>query len=389
MVSISAGSVDTAPLRGSVVLAIFFCQALSNGSLMTRIADIQLGLGLSESQLGLALMGGPAGGFASFLVSGAIVERFGTRRVLLWGLPGLVIGTWATALAPGAWSLFWIGVIYGVVFNLTNVAMNVEADRFEAATGQRVMNRCHGLWSAGMLLTALGGVLARGVQISAPMHFGLLIPVLLLATLLLLGPMVEAAPRALEGPRKKIRFALPTVATLGLVGFAFAGGFAQMGTQNWSVIYMRDTFGAPDWVDTLTLPAFLLTLTIGRMFADGWNARFGPGPVTLVLVGGGLVGVLAVIFAQDLWQALAGFGLMGLGTCGLFPLMISAAAKIGDRPAADNVSSVIMMTGLVMLAAPPLMGFIAEAWGMRVAYTLLVPAFLLTLGLARRVGARG
>ena len=43
------------------IIAVFVLQALGMGAIQTRIPDVQLALGLNDAQLGLALMGLPAG----------------------------------------------------------------------------------------------------------------------------------------------------------------------------------------------------------------------------------------------------------------------------------------------------------------------------------------
>ncbi|MNY75689.1 hypothetical protein D3C86_2150430 [compost metagenome] len=67
-------------------------------------------------------------------------------------------------------ALFVLLALNGVGFSLTNIAMNVEADRVEAATGARVMNTCHGAWSVGFLLTSLLGATLRGLDVSPAIH---------------------------------------------------------------------------------------------------------------------------------------------------------------------------------------------------------------------------
>src|SRR5690606_4231180 len=118
------------------------------------------------------LLGQPVGAILTFLVSSRLVEAAGTRTVLLWGIPlaALLIGL--MPLAPTPLLLFLVLAVFGVAFALTNVAMNVEADRVEAATGKRLMNSCHGIWSIGQLVTVSVGALVRGLGVPAAIHLG-------------------------------------------------------------------------------------------------------------------------------------------------------------------------------------------------------------------------
>src|SRR5690606_29148945 len=105
------------------------------------------------------------------------------------GLPAMVLGTFLMALAPSAAALFAAIAGFSAVFAVTNVAMNVEADRVEAATGKRLMNTCHGLWSIGQLGVFLLGVVARGLDVSPAVHFGALVPLVVAAALVFILPM--------------------------------------------------------------------------------------------------------------------------------------------------------------------------------------------------------
>src|SRR5690606_4952394 len=157
-VNVAAQTTTTVPaVSRTTIKLIFLTQAVASGSFFTRIPDLQLGLGIDAGTLGLALIGQPVGAVAMFLVSSRIVERAGTRVTLLAGLPLMALALWLMAIAP-----HWLGLAAAVAafsafFALTNVAMNVEADRVEAATGKRVMNTCHGLWSIGQLVVFLVG----------------------------------------------------------------------------------------------------------------------------------------------------------------------------------------------------------------------------------------
>ena len=367
------------------IVALFFLHAVIGGSIFARIPDIQQALDLSAAQLGLALIGQPVGALTMFLVSSRIIEHFGPRRVAMVALPMLALSIAMAALAPHALVLSAAMALYGASFSVSNVAMNVEADRIEAALGRRIMNRCHGAWSIGFLGTALLGTAARGLEVPQAIHLGLVPPPAALLVLAVLASMTAASPRAHTGGTAS-KLALPTAATLGLFAFGLASGLLEGGSRTWSVIFMRDSFDAPGWVDTLTLPAFLAAMSAGRLFADGLTDRFGPVRVAGTLVCVAIAGLTMVVFSPSLYVALAGFALVGIGVCVSFPLMLSAAARIGDRPASQNVAATTLMMQLSGLVAPPLMGWIAQSFGIRMTFAAMLPFLLLSLVMVRRLG---
>lgn len=369
------------------IIALFFVHAIGLGAIHTRIPDLQLSLGLSESQLGLVLMGQPVGGLGSFLFSSWVIERFGPRSIILWLMPVITIGVAVMTVAPNAVVMFALMAVNGVGFSLTNVAINVEADRVEAATGNRVMNTCHGAWSAGFLLTSLLGAAMRGFDVPPALHLGALVPVVIGTIMLIVMPMPVIPPRDHAGTAGK-RLALPTLATMGLVAFGLGAALTEGASRAWSIIYLRDSFEIAAWVESMALPALLVTMAAGRLVADRWIERFGPVLVARVLASIAIAGMVLVVLAPNAVLALCGFGLVGVGICVLYPLTISAAARIGDRPASQNVAATTLIFQLVNLGAPGLIGAVAQGLGIRTAFAMLIPLLVLTWIMSGRLAPR-
>ena len=368
------------------IIALFFTHALASGAIHTRIPDLQLAIGLSEGQLGLVLIGQPLGGLSMFLFSSRIIERFGTRRVILWLLPLVTVTAALATILLHPIALFVILALNGIGFSLSNVAMNVEADRVEASSGERVMNTCHGAWSVGFLLTALLGAALRGLHVSPAVHLWAVVPILIVLVAVVVKPMPAMPPRPHTGDAAG-RLAWPTLATLGLVAFGLGAGLSEGSARAWSIIYLRDEFDAPAWLESLALPALLLAMALGRLVSDRWIERLGPVRVGRGLATLAIAGLILVVLAPTAVLALAGFLLLGLGICVLYPLTLSAAARLGDRPAAENVAATTLVFQLVNLGAPVLIGAVAEGAGARLAFATLLPLLALTWAMAGRLRA--
>lgn len=366
------------------IIALFFVHALALGAIHTRIPDIQLQIGLSEAQLGLVLIGQPLGGLGMFLFSSRIIERVGTRRVILVMLPLVTISAALVTVLLNPIAMFALLAVNGVGFSLTNIAINVEADRIEAASGQRIMNTCHGAWSMGFLATSLLGVALRGFDIAPATHLWVMVPVIAALIWLVVAPMAVTPPRPHTGDVGK-KLAWPTLATLGLVAFGLGAGLTEGAARAWSIIFLRDSFEVAAWVESLALPALLLTMALGRLLADRWIDRFGPVLVARVLASVAIGGLLVLVFSPNAIMALAGFGLVGTGICVLYPLMLSAAARLGDRPASQNVAAATLIFQFVNLGAPVLIGAVAQAFDIRTAFAMLLPLLALTWAMAGKL----
>ena len=127
---------------------------------------------------------------------------------------------------------------------------------------------------------------------------------------------------------------------------------------------------------------------VTRFFADPFVERYSPTAVARVLLGVLGAGTLLVFFAPSGWLALVGFALMGMGTSVIFPLAMSAAAQLTDRPAPTNVASLAQISFVAFLLGPPLLGHIAEYFGIRWSFGIGLPLVILSIVCVGALGTR-
>ena len=178
-------------------------------------------------------------------------------------------------------------------------------------------------------------------------------------------------------------FARPTKPILMLVALTLSAMLLEGAGIDWSVIFMRDVFATPPFISGLALALVAFSQFIVRFFADDFVERYGPEKVTywsVITLG---IGVSLVGFAPNPVVALAGFSLLGAGTAVIFPLAISAAAQRKDRPAAVNVAALAQLSFVVFLLAPPMLGAVAEFFGIRVSFGIGLPLVVLSWFMVR------
>ena len=172
---------------------------------------------------------------------------------------------------------------------------------------------------------------------------------------------------------------------MALLGYAASGLVAEMILRNWSVIYLRDIFGAADWLAALSLPVFVLTQTAGRFALAGLAARFGVGPVAQALTLITLTGIAMMVLANGYGVAMLGCALIGLGTAATYPLAFSALARMTSRTSGESMAGFSILQNLLWLVAPPLFGMVASGVDMRFALALMAPLPVLALFHVRQV----
>ena len=80
--------------------------------------------------------------------------------------------------------------------------------------------------------------------------------------------------------------------------------------------------------------------------------------------------------------------MLGVGTSVIFPLAMSAAAQRTDRPAAANVASLAQFSFSAFLLGPPLLGFVAEHFGIRWSYGVGLPLVIISILCAGALGSK-
>lgn len=376
-------------VRRLTIVVVFVLHGMVVGTFFSRIADLQTAIGLTEAQLGLALIGMSAGVFAGSLVVSRAIETYGVRAMLLLALPLFAAGPLLVALlAAGPLSLFFLLSLLGLGLASCNVSMNVEADRIEAADGRRLINRCHAMWAVGFLAATVSGTAAVAIGLPPAGHFAIMLVLVGGTALGFLWPMRPAAPRAHRGDGIRRRLARPTLGIFLIMGFAISGMWLEGTMRNWSVIFLRDVYDPAEWVATLTLPAIIIFQIAGRFAADSLIERYGPVRFARVLTAISLVGLVLVVAGGSIALSLVGFALIGLGISTVHPQAMSAAARLGDRPSSENLAALATLQTILGLISPPLIGAFASAFGIRAAFALLLPLPIMAIYFARYLTRR-
>jgi MFS family permease len=101
-----------------------------------------------------------------------------------------------------------------------------------------------------------------------------------------------------------------------------------------------------------------------------------------------IVGILALVVATGLPVAIFGFAAIGLGISVGFPLAVAAAAGQRDRSPAVNVAALSLVAYSGSLLGPPLVGFIAEGWGLRAGLAATLPVMVVSVLYAGSLGRK-
>ena len=366
----------------------FFVYSFCMGSLPPRLPDLQRMMQIEEGALGFGLIGAAAGTLVSLSFFGPILERIGYRRSILTLIPLLALLYAIASFAGGPLSFFLLLFPVGIVIGGIEIILNLEADRTEHMIGHRIMNRAHAFWSFGFFSAGIISALVAQSGLSPQIHLFLMVPLVIVGVALILGRFDPAPHRTGTSDEKPPHFAVPTTAIMVLVAVTLSAMIMEGAGIDWAAIYMRDVFAVSPFLSGFAVALGAGAQAVTRFFADPFVERYSPTAVSRVLLGVLGVGVLLVFFAPSDWLALVGFALMGVGTSVIFPLAMSAAAQLTDRPAPTNVASLAQISFVAFLLGPPLLGYVAEHFGIRWSFGIGLPLVILSFVCAGALGTK-
>ncbi|MEO9776432.1 MAG: MFS transporter [Roseibium sp.] len=365
------------------ICLVFFLQPIALGAWLPHIPGVQTALGLSNSALALALVGGPVGTSSALLVAGWLANRIGARKITLVFYPVFLCAMLLPFLASSQWLLMGALVLVGGSLSVLELGLNVLADDYEKDTGRKIMSKAHGCWSFGLLSGTLIGSAVAGLRFDpfvAGLGIALVVQALVLPIILGLPERAAGAGAAVAPKRQGVR--LPHPLLLGVCVFTFGTTLVEGAVADWAAVYLRDAFAAGPGLAGLGISVFSLCLATTRLFGDRLRQVAPPGRLGQGLAVVALVGLAGIWLAPGAPAALAALGILGVGAALAFPLGVSAAASAPGTSAASNVAVLSFVALLGFLVGPLIIGPLADAYGIRAGLMALAPMIGLSLVLA-------
>ena len=370
------------------VFAAFAIYAFGLGQIFPRLPDIKFSMAIEEAALGLALMGISVGTITALTLSTVLVTKIGHRIAMLALVPAMALCFAIASFATEPLTFFFLLVPAGLCIGAVEIIINVEADRVEAGMDRRIMSRAHAFWSLGFFGAAAYSAIMVKFEITPQTQLITSIPICILLTWLCLQAFQPATIRATDSHDKPPIVAKPTFAIMILVGVTLSSMLLEGASIDWTAIYMDSVFVAIPEMGAIGVATAALSQGMVRYFGDRFVDRFAPTPVARGMQTIMALGIITVFFAPDPLVALVGFAMIGAGNAMMFPLAMSAAAQRTDRPAAINVAALAQFSFVTFLLAPPLLGFIAEHFGLRWTFGIGLPLVVLSFALSGALGSK-
>jgi MFS family permease len=349
--------------------ALFFFMGICFASWAARIPDIQTKFQLSEGQLGTILLCLPIGSMLGLPIAGWSVHRYGSRRVILICSFAYALTLPLIGLSPSTWIIALVLMGFGMLGNIMNISLNTQAIGLENQLGKSILASFHGIWSMAGFTGAGVGAGMIFLNFSPAAHY--VVVALLSVVLILLSQKFVINDKPAEGEEGGLVLRKPDALLLRVGLISFLGMMAEGCMFDWSGVYFKKIVEAEPQYVSLGYVCFMGAMASGRFVTDKASNRFGKVPV--LQVSGLLIffGLLLSVVFPSLFTAAIGFLMVGAGVASIVPVSygIAGRSKLYTPSVALALVSTISFFGF--LVGPPLIGFVAELFDLKVSFALI------------------
>ncbi|MBU3744742.1 MAG: MFS transporter [Sediminibacterium sp.] len=366
------------------VSALFFASGLTFSSWASRIPEVQSIHHLSEGELGGVLFALPVGSLISLPFWGWMIARFGSKKMLMIGISLYAALLLLISFTQTTLQLWMVLFLFGMIGNLCNIAVNTQAVGVEKLYGKSIMARFHAIWSlAGFTGAAIGNLLIA-YQATLLIHF-LSIVAIALCLLFLAGSQLLMGDATTQSNAFLVK---PDRHLLILGGIAFSCMACEGTMFDWSGVYFQKVVAVPPKQVIIGYTAFMSTMAAGRFLGDTIITRLGRQQVLRasgLLICTGLL--LAVLFPYIL-PATLGCMLVGMGVSSVIPVVYSAAGNSQQYAPSVALATVSSIGFLGFLLGPPLIGWVAQLFSLRISFACIALLSLGTTWLSTKIAAQ-
>jgi MFS family permease len=366
------------------VSLFYFGQGIAFSSWASRIPDIKQSLHLSDALFGSILFALPLGQLFTMPVSGRLVTKYGSQKILTAAAPCYVFALVFLGFSSSAWHLVLSLFLFGVIGNMCNISVNTQGIEAEKMFEKPIMSTFHGVWSLAGFTGALIGLAMINLNLSPIIHFEIVTAMICINVLLNYKYLVQGTSAAGSSGSFFVR-PEKTLFQLGLIGFCSMSAEGAM--FDWSGIYFKDIVNAPSSLVVLGYASFMIMMALGRFAGDKIITKIGRKRTVQYSGLTVFTGMSISVLFPQLVPATLGFMLVGLGVSCIVPTVYSAAGKNKKVSPGMALAMVASVSYFGFLMGPPLIGYISEMLNLRYSYAIIGCFGLLVAVLSAKIKA--
>jgi MFS family permease len=356
----------------------FFLSGVCFSTWTSRIPTIKEYFGYNDAELGTILLFMPISSMIGLPLSGWLVSRFDSRKPMTVALLSMALALTFIGLAPTTFLLIGAVCLFSFSMRIMNISINTQAITIQKQFEKKINGTFHGLWSTGGIAGVGISTLFVGLDIPMSIHLSI-IALLVIGTALYSFRYLLSRDRATSGNKLSLANPDPYIVYLGLL--VFFAAICEGGMFDWSGVYFKEV--VHEDLFTLGYLIFMICMALSRFASDSMMEQFGMPKTYIISAGLILAGIgLAVIF-PFFWPSLIGFCLVGLGTAAVIPMTFILAGSSKKYSPGVTVSIIATYSIVGMLIGPPLIGYVAHALNLRIAFIIFGLAGLMLVPISQ------
>ncbi|HCN84292.1 MAG TPA: MFS transporter [Sphingobacteriaceae bacterium] len=343
----------------------FFSSGFTFSTWASRIPTIKTFFDLNDAELGTVLLAMPVMSLIGLPLSGWMVSKFDSRKPMCYSFVVYAISLALIGFSQTVFALVASICLFAFSVRIFGIALNTQAVTLQDNFGKKIMGSLHGLWSTGGIFGILFSTFLLAENISIEIHF-LIVAVFTIIITVFAYPHLMRSDVAKKGNKIIIGKPDPYILYLGLL--AFFAALCEGGMFDWSGIYFHEVLKVK--IFTYGYLIFMTFMAMSRFLSDAMITRIGMATTYMISSACIVTGILLAIVFPRFWFAMAGFSLVGFGTASIIPMTFTLAS--GSKKYSPGLALSIISTYFFvgMLLGPPLIGYLAHAFNLRVSFIL-------------------
>jgi len=363
---------DKGRYRGFLSI-FFFVAGISFSTWASRIPTIKANFGLNDAELGTLLLTMPISSLIGLPISGFLVSRFDSRIPLILSFLTQALSLILIGFASSMPVLVIAVCLFAFSTRILNIAVNTQALTIQKMYDRKINGSFHALWSTGGIVGIGLSTFLLKLEVPLHLHFGIIAGMTALITVGLSNFLLKG-DRAEKGNKIIIGKPDPFVSLLGVI--VFFSAVCEGGMFDWSGIYFKDVVNED--IFTTGYLIFMTFMAMSRFISDRIIEYVGLERMYIMSSSLVVSGILLAIIFPYFYTALIGFSMVGFGTAAIVPMTFTLAGTSKKYSAGMAISIVTTYVIGGMLLGPPLIGYIAHAFGLQKAFiTFAIAGFMI------------
>lgn len=362
-----------------IALSIFFLvSGFSFATWASRIPTIKSLYDLNDAELGNILLILPISSLLGLPISGWLVSKFDSRKPMI---VSFVFFNIALALIGFSQSILMLAVavfLFSFFMRIINISINTQSISVQRSFVRNIVGSFHGLWSVGGLIGVAFSTLMVKMEVPMNSHT-LMVSTFSMIAIFIAYPFLLKNDKSPHGNKLILGKPDRSIMLLGIL--VFFAAVCEGGIFDWSGVYFKDIVKVE--LFTLGYLIFMVFMAISRFFSDRLIEKVGMKRLYVISASLISIGILILILFPYFWPCIIGLSITGIGVAAIFPMTFMLAGMSKKYSPGMAISIVATYAIVGMLVGPPLIGYIAHAFNLKVAFVIFLIAGLMLIPISR------